>query len=293
MEKRSKICIIGSNGQLGTDLCKVLKINHQILPLKHKDIEISNFSSVTSALNKKNIDIVINTAAFHAVDLCEKKLNKAMQVNSYGVLNLAKFCKKNNIVLAHISTDYVFGADKERKKPYKETDLPNPSNKYGLSKLTGEYFIKLVGPKYFIVRTAGLYGAKGPSGKGKNFVDLMLFLATQGQTIRVVNDQFSSHTYTLDLAENIEKLISSKKYGMYHIANTGSCSWFEFAKKIFTLTARKPKLEAVSSKEFPTIARRPFYSVIDNFNLKQARLDVMPSWEKGLRRYLNQKALVI
>lgn len=282
------IAVIGANGQLGSDLTEVFKKDFSVLPLTHDKIEVRQISSIKKALDRKKLDIVINTAAFHRVDECEQNPSEALAVNGLGVRNLALFCQQKDICLIHFSTDYVFGNDLLRNKPYKEDDQPGPVNSYGISKLAGEYFVRYLCKKYFLIRTAGLYGLRGPSGKGKNFVDLMLFLAEQKKEVRVVNDQISSHTHTLDLVRNVAALIKTEKYGVYHIVNKGGCSWYQFARKIFKLTGKKVKVVPVTSKEFPTPAKRPKYSVLRNHNLRKIGLNLMPSWEEGLRKYLRK-----
>lgn len=285
-----KIAIIGATGQLGTDLVKVLQEDFSVLPLTHNQIEVKKSSSIKKALEGKELDILINTAAFHQVDRCEIRPREAFAVNAFGVRNLAIFCQQKNICLVHFSTDYVFGKDLLRRKPYQEDDLPGTVNNYGISKLAGEYFIAYLCQKYFLIRTAGLFGIKGPSGKGKNFVDLMLSLTKTKREIKVVDDQVSSHTFTLDLAKNVKALIKTKKYGLYHMVGKGGCSWYQFAKKIFQIAGKKVKVIPVTSKEFPTLAKRPKYSTLVNHNLQKIGLDLMPPWDEGLRRYLTRNS---
>ena len=192
-----RILLIGANGQLGSDLVKVLP-REDTTPLTHGEIEIRDPDSIHKALQTHRPDLVINTAAWHRVDDIEREPRPAFEVNALGVRNLALACREFNCALMHFSTDYVF--DGRKRTPYEETDTPNPLSAYGISKLAGEHFIRYLWPKHYIVRSTGLYGVAGSSGKGGNFVETMLRLARAGKPIRVVDDQVLTPTYTADLA---------------------------------------------------------------------------------------------
>jgi dTDP-4-dehydrorhamnose reductase len=189
-----------------------------------------------------------------------------------------------------MSTDYVFGG--EKRAPYTEDDAPNPLNVYGVSKLAGEYFVRALCPKHFIVRTSGLYGVAGSSGKGGNFVETMIRLAKEGKPIRVVTDQVLTPTYTRDLAHKIKELLQTEAYGVYHITNSGQCSWYEFAAKIFELLSLKPDFGPTTSAEFGAKAKRPAYSVLAHGRLAQLGLDDLRSWPEALAAYLEEKGLL-
>lgn len=281
-----RILIIGSNGQLGTDLVKVMA-NEKLITLTHKDIEVCDFNNTRQILTSNRPDIVINTSAYHKVDECEDNVGKSFQVNTYAVRNLAFVCKDLGCTLIHMSTDYVFGG--EKNKPYTEEDAPNPLNVYGVSKLAGEYFIRNVCEKHFIIRSSGLYGVAGASGKGGNFVELMIRLAKENKPIKVVDDQVLTPTYTRELAEKMKQLIQTGKYGLYHITNNGECSWYTFAKKIFDFIGLIPKLSPTTSVQFGVKAKRPKYSVLDNSNLRKIDFDNMRTWKEALREYLKEK----
>lgn len=291
---RNRIAIIGADGQLGTDLVKTLQSDSHIelFPLTHKDIEITDEGIVKKVLDAISPNIVINTAAFHRVDDCETYIDKAFLVNVFAQKKLACYCAEKNQTLVYISTDYVFGLDTQRVTPYKEIDAPGPLNVYGLSKLTGEYFTRYICKKYFIIRSCGLFGSTPSSVKGGNFVETMLKLAKEKGHIRVVDDQILTPTYTVDLAKQMHKLITTEHYGLYHITPQGECSWYEFAKEIFHLTKTKVKLTPVTSKEFYTPAKRPKYSVLENAELKKLKLDNMPDWRTGLKNYLIEKGYI-
>jgi len=281
-----RIVVIGANGQLGTDLVKVLN-NWDLVPLTHADLDICDFVRTRKVLTELKPDIVINTAAFNRVDDAEDQPEKAFWVNTYAVRNLAQVCADLDCTLMHISTDYVFGG--EKRTPYTEDDPPNPLNVYGVSKLAGEYFARNICSKHFIVRTSGLYGVAGSSGKGGNFVETMVRLAREGKPIRVVTDQVLTPTYTKDLAQKIKELLTTEAYGLYHITNSGQCSWYEFASKIFELLGMKPDFGPTTSAEFGAKARRPAYSVLAHKRLKELGLDDLRPWPEALKAYLEEK----
>jgi dTDP-4-dehydrorhamnose reductase len=283
----NKIAIIGANGQLGTDLLKVIPKNSAI-PLTLNEIDITNQKQTEEVVLKIKPDIIINTAAYHRVDDCEDHQELAFKVNGFGVKNLCQACLSQGSVLLHISTDYVF--DGKKSSPYTETDIPNPQNVYGKSKLEGEEYIKEMLNNYFIVRSSGLYGAAGCMATGGlNFVESMLKIAREKGRVEVVDDQTVAPTYTLDLAEKIYELLQTGRYGIYHLTNNGQCSWYEFALKVFQLTKTKVELERTSSKKYAAKAVRPAYSVLDNRNLRQIGLKDMREWDLALEGYLKEK----
>ena len=282
-----RILIIGADGQLGTDLCKVIPKNEQI-PLTIQDIDITDREKTFQVIKKHSPDVVINTAAFHNVDKCEVEVESAFAVNANGVEHVAEACKENKSVLVHISTDYVF--DGEKGNPYVETDKPNPQSVYAKSKLAGEKDVKDILDKYFIVRSSGLYGVVGCMGKGgTNFVEGMLKRASSQPELKVVADEVLSPTYTFDLASKINQLIWTKHYGLYHIVNHGECSWYEFTSKLFELLDRKVTIHKANSAEFKTKARRPKYSVLKNAHLEKLGMDDLRPWPEALKPYLIEK----
>jgi dTDP-4-dehydrorhamnose reductase len=281
-----RVLIVGANGQLGSDLKKVLQ-DEDVIPLTHQDVEIREPVGVLAALRHHQPEVVINTAAFHKVDVCEENAQQAFAVNTLGVRNLALACQECGCSLLHMSTDYVFDGRKETA--YVETDSPNPINVYGNSKLAGEYFVRYLLDAHFVVRTSGLFGVAGSSGKGGNFVELMLRLAREGRDIRVVDDQALSPTYTLDLARQIKALIQTEHYGLYHATSHGCCSWYEFTAKIFELAGLSPSLSPQTTAESGARATRPARSELGNQALKNIGLDQMRSWEEGLAAYLEAR----
>jgi dTDP-4-dehydrorhamnose reductase len=281
-----KILLIGANGQLGSDLIKVLNPNTTI-PLTHAEIEISDFNQVKEVLERHCPDMVVNTAAYHRVDECEDNVERSFNVNAYGARNLATVCKDIDAALVHFSTDYVF--DGLKNTPYKEDDTPRPLCVYANSKLTGEYFVRSILKKHFVIRICGLFGHVGSSSKGGNFVELMLSLAKEGREIKVVNDQVLTPTSTKELAKKFCQLIQTNKYGLYHITNNGACSWYEFAKEIFNVEGLNPKLSGVTSEAYGARAKRPRYSVLDHCNLRKLGLDDMMDWNDALKTYLLER----
>jgi dTDP-4-dehydrorhamnose reductase len=280
-----KIAIIGANGQLGVDLRQTLSAE-TILPLAHCDLDVSNSEQVDQVLDSARPDVVINTAAFHKVEECEKLPGTSFAVNATGPRNLALACRRINAMLIHFSTDYVF--DGGRRQPYTELDLPHPLNVYGVSKLAGEGMVSFTWKRHFIIRTCGLYGIAGSKGKGGNFVETMLKKAGEGAPIRVVNDQVLTPTFTGDLAAAVSRFIRSEAYGLYHVSAEGQCSWYEFARKIFELQNLPVDLKPVTTSEFPSPVQRPAYSVLGKQKL--TKLDItMPHWEEGLSRYFAQR----
>ena len=282
------IAVIGSNGQLGSDVVRVLA--HQgedVYSLTHADIEVSSLESVADCLRSRRPEIVINTAAMHHVENCEQEPGKAYAVNAVGARNLATVTRDLGAVLIHVSTDYVF--DGKKDEPYVENDIPLPLNVYGNSKLAGEYFVRTLNPKHFVLRTSALYGKHPCRAKGgQNFVDLMLRLARERGRVRVVDSEFVSPTPTVDVARQIAALTRCDAYGLYHATAEGSCSWYEFAREIFSVAEIEVKLEAASPSEFPAKVPRPRYSVLENRGLKTLRLNQFEPWQVGLRRYVSQ-----
>jgi len=287
-----KIALIGSDGQLGTDIFKYFTDKKMdIVPLTQQDIEICDKNACSDVLFSLKPDLVINTAAFHIVDQCEDEVAKSFEVNVEAVKTLAQVCLGTGSALMHFSTDFVFGGY-EKKTPYTEDDCPSPVSIYGISKLAGELTIRYLLKDYYICRLCGLYGHAGSLGKGYNFVELMIKLANEGKDIKVVDDQVLTPTSTKDTAEKLYELIQTGKYGLYHLTNTGGCSWYEFACEIFRLAGLNPKITPTTSEAFGAKARRPAYSVLDNKNLRAAGIKDMRHWKKALADYINERKLL-
>jgi len=291
-----KIMILGANGQLGGDLVQLIKERHPehlAIPITHKDVEATDTAQVKKALDTYSPDIVINTTAYHKVDEVESYPEKAFAVNAIAPLRMAQLCQQMNIAMLFISTDYVFGGNLTRSNPYDENDPPAPLNVYGASKLAGEYLMRTTLEKHFVVRTSGLYGLRGASGKGGNFVELMLRLAAEGKDIRVVNDQRLTPTYTMELARALISLVESQRYGLYHLTCSGDCTWYEFAAKIFELSSLQPNLSSTTSQEFKTLAVRPAYSVLAKNSIRNNLGIELKPWQEALLDYLQARHAIV
>jgi dTDP-4-dehydrorhamnose reductase len=240
------------------------------------DLDITDHLAIEKKLKELKPNLVINAAAYTKVDDCEENIETAYNVNGRAPGYLAKFCRQIGAKLVHYSTDYVF--DGRKKKGYNEADPQNPVNMYGKTKMMGE---KVVGDQideHYILRTAWLYGKNGP-----NFVKTMIDLAGRQPELKVVNDQFGSPTYTLDLAKKTREIVDDKKikFGTYHVTNSGTCSWYEFAVKIFEILGKDVKITPVTTAEFPRPAKRPMYSILRN-----TKLSALRPWEEALKEYL-------
>ena len=270
-----KILILGYEGMLGNELVKVFTKGNELVLWDRGEIDISDRADVIEKIGELKPDVVINAAAYTAVDKAESEEDLVYKVNGCAVGFLSTICKEINALLIHFSTDYVF--DGENHLGYKEDHSYKPINLYGRSKALGEKMILDIKPRYYIIRTSWLFGKHG-----KNFVGTMLRLAEEGKDLKIVNDQFGSPTYAKDLAEKVKELIGSENpYGIYHVTNSESCNWHEFALKIFELSGLKPNVKPVTSNEFPTPAKRPTYSMLVN-----TKLSPMRSWEEALKAYL-------
>ncbi|MBU0472096.1 MAG: dTDP-4-dehydrorhamnose reductase [Nanoarchaeota archaeon] len=270
-----KILITGSKGMLGQDIVKELKkTKFEIFDFGKEKLDITNKSDM-NIIKKISPNFIINCAAYTKVDLAEKEKEKCYSDNVKGVKEIVDICKRKNFTLVHISTDYVFDGT---KKEYNENDKKNPINYYGKTKAESEDIIINNLKKYYIIRTSWLFGKNE-----NNFVEKFLRFSKGKKELKVVNDQFGSPTYTKDLSRAIIKVID-KKYGIYHITNSGNCSWFEFASEIVKKKNIKCKLISCSTKEFPTKAKRPRYSILKNNKIKKLRL-----WKLALNEYLKEK----
>jgi dTDP-4-dehydrorhamnose reductase len=283
-----KIVVIGSTGQLGTDLMKTLRENHEVIGLTHQNIEITDYNSCLT-LKEHNPDVIINTAAFHKTDQCEDEPEKTFLVNAIGPKNVAKVSKEIEATMIFISTDYVF--DGTKNEPYTEDDVPNPINTYGISKLAGEFFTRQ-NPKHYVIRVASLFGTAGASGKGGNFVETMITKAKKQEPITVVDDQWMSPTYTRDAAETMKKIIESQlPFGTYHATNGGFCTWFQFTKQIFSLLNLNPMLTSIKANQLQVKAQRPKFSVLKSIKLPKHGMQAR-DWTEALSDYLVEKGYV-
>ena len=285
-----KILITGSSGMLGRVLCEELADKHEVVGLdvrrnqKYSFIEadITQRDETIEKIVRQRPDLAIHTAAYTDVDGCELDEEKAHKVNALGTETIALACQSCQVFLCYISTDFVF--DGEKKTAYIEEDQPNPINIYGKSKLEGEKYVQSILKKFIIVRSSWLFG-KG----GRNFVDIFLKRVQSEKRLEVVNDQFGSPTCVKDLARAINRLIGSTERlsDIYHITNSGSCSWYEFAKEILRVKGvKKVVLEPATSERINRPARRPKMSILENRRYQEDTGEKLRHWEEALREYL-------
>jgi len=278
-QSMKKILLIGANGMLGRDLSKTLQRSFQCIESRSQDLDITDREAVFRAIAALSPQVVINAAGFTAVDLCEQEKEKAFAVNGAGAGHVAEACKKIRAKCVYISTDYVF--DGKKTEPYAEEDLPNPLSTYGKSKLDGENYVYESSPDALIVRSSWLFGIHGT-----NFVKTVLKLSGEREELEMVNDQTGSPTYTEDLSSAIAALVLRNASGFFHAANSGSCTWFEFAQKILDLAGRPLKLIPLSTAQCGRPAERPRFSVLSCGKLERATGIMMPNWEDALARCL-------
>ncbi len=285
------IWLIGNKGMLGNDIEKLLKEQGQTYCASDKEIDITDYKALEKFGKDKKIKWIINCSGYTKVDKAEEEMDEAFKVNKDGVRNIALFSAKRQIRLIHISTDFVFDGRQERAAVYSEDDKTNPINIYGKSKLAGEEEIKRVLGEYFIIRTAWLYGLQGNS-----FVYTMLRLFKERDLVKVVENQWGSPTYTIDLAGAILKIIEddSVSYGVYHFTNEGVTSWYEFARTIYNKAKRlgliegnkKVAIKRIKTEDYPTAAKRPRYSVLSKEKIKREFNLKIRDWDKALEDFL-------
>ena len=275
-----KLLITGGNGQLGRAINNLYKDRADIecINTDVRELDLTNLDEVLKFVEECKPYAIINCAAHTAVDLCEDQEELAYKINAIGPRNLSIAAEKNGAKILHISTDYVFAGD--ATKPYKEFDIPNPQGVYGASKLAGENFVKEFSTRYFIIRTAWLYG------DGKNFVKTMLRLAEDRDEIGVVYDQVGSPTSTFELAKAMDSLLFTENYGTFHGTCEGICSWADFAEEIFKIAGKNVKVKRLTSDEYPAKAKRPAYSVLENYMFKITNGFMFADWHDALKEYM-------
>ena len=290
------VLVTGANGQLGQSIQFIANQypNVQFIYTDYQELDITNFESCHTVFAKYKPQFCINTAAYTAVDKAESEAEKAHLINVIGPENLAKVCKEYNTILLHISTDFIFDGTStslSMTNGYKETDIPNPQSVYGQTKLDGEIAIQKNWEKHFIVRTSWVY-----SQFGNNFMKTMLRLASEHESLSVVNDQIGTPTNAVDLAEVLIKiivschaeLVSASNYGIYNFSNEGQCSWHDFAKEIFHQKGIKIDLKPIPTSAYPTPAKRPAYSVLDKTKIKRTFGVEIKEWQTSLATCINQ-----
>lgn len=271
-----KVLITGAGGQLGSALQAVLS-DREVIALTRAELDVANFDEVRAAIAARRPQVVINCAAYTAVDLAESDEVEAFKLNAEGPRNLAEATAEQNIALVQVSTDYVF--DGTGNRAYHEDDSTNPQSVYGRSKLAGEKAVASINPRHFIARTAWLYHHE--PANAKNFPKTML-AQSHRESVKVVNDQHGSPTYAPHLAEAIVRLIETKAYGVYHLAGRGQTTWFDLTRRLYQLFGVQTAVEPCTTDEFPRPAKRPAYSVLTTIREPEI---LLPSWEVGLEQF--------
>ncbi|MGR6002857.1 dTDP-4-dehydrorhamnose reductase [Bacillus cereus] len=277
-----KVIVTGAKGQLAQDVLRQLEhTDLQVYGVDREELDITNNEAVQAYINKIKPDAIMHCATYTNVDTAEEDADTAYKVNGLGTKYLAQVAGKIGAKMLYISTDYVF--DGTAKRPYKTSEPTKPLGVYGKTKLAGETFVQQYVDKFFIVRTAWVFGIFG-----NNFVKTMLRLGREHDEISVVNDQVGSPTYTVDLARFMIELISSEKYGIYHVTNAGICSWYEFAVEIFKQAEMDVNVKPVTTEEFPRPADRPKYSVLDKKKIEEEGFLPLQDWKKAVACYLSE-----
>ena len=275
-----KVLLTGANGQLGRDLAEVLPgWGHEVAAVAREGLDIADPVAVDDAVGEYAPELVVNAAAYTNVDGCESEIGLAYAVNALGPRNLAQACERFGCELLHVSTNYVFGGEDDR--PYEPFDPPHPISAYGRTKLAGEEYVKHLCNRWYVVRTAGVYG------RGHNFVRTMLRVGRERDVLKVKDDEFVSPTYARDLAEGIAQIVEDGRYGIYHLTNAGSCSWYEFTREILDLAGIETELVPIPSSEYPLPAARPANGVLSSLGSPELR-----HWREALADYLEKEAVL-
>ncbi len=276
------IMITGCNGQLGHALNELYASSrdYQLINTDVEQLDITNIDSVLQFVRETKPYAIINCAAHTNVNACESQEDLAFRINAIGPRNLSIAASETDAKLLQVSTDYIFSGD--AASPYREFDASGPRSAYGRTKLAGELFVKEFAHRYFIIRTAWLYG------DGNNFVKTMLKLSETNDTVRVVKDQFGTPTSAKELAAAIASLLPTDNYGTFHGTCEGFCSWADFAVEIFRLAGKSTKVEAITTDEYPTPAARPAYSVLDNYMLRMTGDFTFAQWQDALSVYMQR-----
>lgn len=275
-----KVLVTGVNGQLGYDVARELnKRGHEAIGVDREIMDLTISSQIKECIENINPDAIIHCAAYTAVDAAEDNENLCRQVNALATKDIAKCAKKLDIPMIYISTDYVFDGSKDGL--YTEEDVPNPINVYGKTKYEGELYIQEILEKFYIVRISWVFGENG-----NNFIDTMLRLSKDRDSLSIINDQVGSPTYTKDLSGLLVDMIETNKYGVYNATNEGFCSWYEFAKKIFEIVNISIEIKPINTLEYPTKATRPMNSKMSKNKLIKNGFRQLQCWDKALNEYL-------
>jgi dTDP-4-dehydrorhamnose reductase len=272
-----RVLLTGAGGQLGLELSEILPDRgHEVVALDRQGLDVADPDAVEGAFEECSPELVVNAAAYTNVDGCEEATDLAYSVNALGPRNLAQACERRGCELLHVSTNYVFDGRGER--PYEPFAPPNPISAYGRTKLAGEELVTRLTNRWYVVRSAGVYG------RGHNFVRTMLRVAKERDSLKVKDDEFISPTYARDLAEGIAGIVEDRRYGLYHLTNAGSCSWYEFTREIFRLAGVETEVVPIPGSEYPLLAARPANGVLSTLSSPELR-----HWSEALADYLAQE----
>jgi dTDP-4-dehydrorhamnose reductase len=275
-----RVLVAGAEGMLARDLIpRLLKRGHEVAYPPEKDLDITDSKMIARAVSRANPELLINCAAYNAVDRAESESPRADAVNGYGVRNLCQACVERNLPLVHFSTDYVFDGTKDT--PYLVDDEPNPINRYGQSKRLGEEFVLNLLSKFYLVRTSWLFGLHG-----RNFVEAILDKSAEQNRLAVIDSEIGCPTWTADLSDAVVDLLETERYGLYHIVNSEPATWWDFAAEILRLSATDVQLDRTTPDKLGRAAKRPAYSVLDPHPIPELLGRDMPSWRDALRQYL-------
>lgn len=279
---KKRVMITGANGQLGraVNLQYADSGEYELINTDVGELDITNIDKVMAFVRETRPYAIINCAAYTAVDACEKEEDLAFRINAIGPRNLSIAATETGAKMMHVSTDYVF--DGNGTRPYRETDPTGPQGAYGRTKLAGEEFVREFSDRHFIVRTAWLYG------DGKNFVKTMLRLSETNDKVRVVMDQVGSPTSADELAKAIAYLLPTENYGLFHGTCEGDCSWAQFTEEIFRLAGKNTIVEAITSEEYAAAAKRPAYSILENYMLKMTTDFMFADWHDAIAAYIGK-----
>jgi dTDP-4-dehydrorhamnose reductase len=276
-----RVLLFGGNGQLGTAIrerwtqCEIVAPSHHALP-------IEDGNRLRDAIAAGRPDVVVNAAAFHEVDRCEEEPGKAFEINALAVRRAARLADDAGAAFVTISTDYVF--DGKARIPYREDDAPHPLSVYAASKLAGEYLVEALGTRAYVIRTCGLYGWGGANAR-RSFIERLLGRANDSEPVTVVSDVVASPTFAGHLADTIERLLETERYGLYHAVDAGPVSWYDFALEAVRQAGTDVAIAPIPARQWKAPAIRPRYSALDNVKLGELGI-AMPSWRDGIAAYL-------
>lgn len=283
-----KVLVTGAKGQLGKKIIELMSNDYSLVLTDYDTMDITSESQVEAVFSTEKPDIVIHGAAYTQVDKAEDNEEVCRKVNAIGSKVIAQAAKKNGACLIYISTDYVF--DGKKTTPYIENDTVNPLSVYGQTKYEGEKYIENICEKYYIIRSAWIFGELPVGHPGTNFVETMLRLANEKDSLNIVSDQIGSPTYTGDLVKIIIDLIEKQpEFGLYHFSGEGAASWYDFAKEIFKQSNIEIKVNAITSKEYPQKAKRPAYSYMSKDKIEEKLSIKIRPWQEMLKEYLDKR----